>query len=245
MRTGRSRIVLALASVFALGVMSMIGVQAATQDEEEHDVSGRLFMSVDPDETTITMRSRWVFFPREEYPWENIETNQESRVDVDIHPSVLTAYVNFGCHFEGYVKWSYEEKEVEVMPDGWVRRRLRLERGEQGGFYNNNLKFKCELVTKHRGVNRRLGELVTMGGAPTSGFQMGISMGALMRVLDIINRMDPGEGTWGDYLYKTFKSMMTFNLMDEDVKEIDLFFSPAGDELEFEIEGERTAIFTH
>lgn len=231
-----------LAGVVVAGFVAM-GASAIGQDEEEHDVSGRLFMHVATDKPEITMRSRWVFFPRDEYPWDNIGTDQEERVD--IHPTILTAYVNFGCHFEGYVKWTYEEKEVEVMPDGWVRRRLRLERGEQGGFYNNNLKFKCELVTKHRGVNRRLGELVTMGAAPTSGFQMGISMVALMKVLDVINKLDPGEGTWGDYLYKTFKSMMTFNLMDEDVKEIDLFISPEGNELEFEIDGERTAVFTH
>lgn len=220
----------------------VVALPARAQEEDEFDISGRLFMQVDPDEPLITMRSRWVFFPRDEYPWDQIDTDRESRVD--IAPGILTAYVNFGCHFEGFIEWRYEEKEVELLSDGWVRRRLRLERGDQGGFYNNNLKFKCELLTKHRGVNRRLGELATMGAAPTSGFQMGISMGVLMRVMQVINTLDRQEGSWGDYLYKTFKSMMTFNLMDENVKEIDLYVSPEGNELEFEIDGERTAVFT-
>lgn len=246
--TSKARTVVRRAGMVLLGLVvtllafSMGAAPAAAQDDE-FLVDGRLFLRVDPDEPVIIMRSRWVFFPREEYPWENIETDQEARVD--IHPAVLTAYVNAGCHFEGYVKWNYEETEVEVLSDGWVRRRLRLTRGEQGGFFNNDLKFKCELLTKNKAVNRRLGQLATMGQAPTSGFQMGISMVALMKVLDAINTLDRTEGTWGDYLYRTFKSMMTFDLMDEDVREIDLYFSPEGDELEFEIEGERTAVFTH
>lgn len=235
------RSVLAAALLGGL-VAGGVAPSARAQEDDEFDISGRLFMEVDQNEPLITMRARWVFFPRDEYPWDQIGTDKESKVE--IHPNILTAYVNFGCHFEGYVEWRYEEKEVELLEDGWVRRRLKVERGDQGGFYDNELKFKCELVTKHRGVNRRLGELATMGGAPTSGFQMGISMGVLMRALRAINTLDRQEGSWGDYLYKTFKSMMTFNLMDENVREIDLYVSPEGDELEFEIAGERTAVFT-
>jgi hypothetical protein len=239
---GSRTLAVALTVGIAAAAAAVAVAPAAAQDDE-FDVSGRLSLRVDPSEPLITMRARWAFFPREEYPWDNIATDRESRVAID--PSILTAYVNFGCHFEGYVEWRYEETEVELLADGWVRRRLRLERGDQGGFYNNDLKFKCELLTRHRGINRRLGELATMGAAPTSGFQMGISMAALMKALDAINTLDRSEGTWGDYLYRTFKSMMTFNLMDENVKEIDLYISPEGDELEFEIEGERTAVFTH
>jgi hypothetical protein len=241
-RTQRQIAIVALIGLAASGLAAYATLPTPAQSENEFDISGRLFMRVHRDEPRITMRSRWVFFPRDEYPWDNIGTDQEQKVD--IHPSILTAYVNFGCHFEGYVEWEYEETGVAIMADGWVRRTLRVERGDQGGFFNNDLKFKCELLTKHRGVNRRLGELATMGGAPTSGFQMGISMAALMRAMQAINTLDRTEGSWGDYLYRTFKSMMTFNLMDENVDEVHLYISPEGDQLEFEIDGDRTAVFT-
>lgn len=231
----------ALAAIAIVAVALLAAPRSArSQENREHPVTGRLLLSVDPEEPILRMRSRWVFFPREQYPWDRLGPEDDR---LEIHPDILTAYVNFGCHFEGWIEWRYEELEIEVMDDGWVRRRLELTREDQGGFYNNDLKFKCELVTKNRAVNRRLAALATMGGAPTSGFQFGISMGALMRALQAINTLDRTEGSWGDYLYQTFKSMLTFNAMDENVHEIDLYFSPDGDRLEFEIEGERTAIF--
>jgi hypothetical protein len=157
-----------------------------------------------------------------------------------VDPTYLAAYVNFACGFEGWVQWRYEEVEIEVLDDDRVRRRLGLERDEQGGFYNNSQKFKCELVTRNERLNAYLAKLVTMGGAPVSGFQFGLVQVVYMRMINEINTMERVPGSWGDYLYETFKSLMTFDLMDEDTGEIDLFFSPDGQTLEYEISRGRT-----
>ncbi len=202
-------------------------------------VSGRIKILVDRDEPILTVVARWAWFPLQEYPFDQIGSNDGPRID----PRIITAYVNFGCHFEGYVKWSYEEIETEVLPDGRVRRRLKLTRGPQGHFYNNDLKFKCEIVTRSRRVNRLLGVLLTAGGAPTAGFQSSLVQVVWMRALRVINTLPRTEGTWGTYLYETFKSFLTFNLMDRDEAEIDLYFSPDGEQLEFEISRDRTAVF--
>lgn len=241
-RAGFVRAVAAMVVVAVAVVLLVIPRAAGSQEDREHPVTGRLLLSVDPEEPILRLRSRWVFFPREQYPWDRLGPEDDR---LEIHPDILTAFVNFGCHFEGWIEWRYEETEIEVMADGWVRRRLQLRREDQGGFYNNQLRFKCDLVTRNRAVNRRLGALATMGGAPTSGFQFGISMAALQRALAAINTLDRTEGSWGDYLYRTFKSMLTFNAMDENVHEVDLYFSPDGGRLEFEIDGQRTAIFEH
>ncbi|HJO37510.1 MAG: hypothetical protein QGF21_11025 [Vicinamibacterales bacterium] len=47
-------------------------------------------------------------------------------------------------------------------------------------------------------------------------------------------------GSWGDYLYETFKSTLTFNLMDDQAGEVDLVFSPDGRAMEYEISRDRT-----
>jgi hypothetical protein len=44
-------------------------------------------------------------------------------------------------------------------------------------------------------------------------------------MIDAINTMDRVPGSWGDYLYDTFKSIMTFNLMDDTEGEVDLYFA--------------------
>ncbi|HJN43903.1 MAG: hypothetical protein QGI10_01510 [Vicinamibacterales bacterium] len=219
----------------ALGVGSVSSIDAQTIDERP--ITGELRLRVtDDDEPTIRMSAHRVWFPLEEYPFDQL--GQEGRVRVD--PTYLAAYVNFACGFEGWVQWRYEEVEIEVLDDDRVRRRLGLERDEQGGFYNNSQKFKCELVTRNERLNAYLAKLVTMGGAPVSGFQFGLVQVVYMRMINEINTMERVPGSWGDYLYETFKSLMTFDLMDEDTGEIDLFFSPDGQTLEYEISRGRT-----
>ena len=83
-----------------------------------------------------------------------------------------------------------------------------------------------------------------MGSAPTSGFQMGLVQGMWMRMIREINIAPRVAGSWGDYLYETFKSIMTFNLMlmDDNDGEVDLYFDPQGERLEFEISRGRTVV---
>ena len=125
-----------------------------------------------------------------------------------------------------------------------MRRRLSVTRRDQGGFYNNDLKFKCELLTKNKKVNKLLGTLVTMGAAPAGMFQSALVQATYMRVINEINTLDLVEGTFGAFLYNTFKSIMTLNAIDDDEKDVDLYFSPDGDRLEFEINEERYVVFT-
>ena len=202
-------------------------------------------MTVSPDKPLLTLTSDWTWFPRRTYPWERIggaDTSASSSRPV-IHPSVLTAYVNYGCHFEGYVNWTFEETEVELLPDGWVRRRLKLRRGEQGGFYNNANRFKCELLTRHRALNALLGRLVTMGQAPVAGFQSALVQGAYMNQVQEINRADRVPGSFADLLYETFKSIISANAMDANETELDVYTSPDGDVMEFGISRDRTVRF--
>lgn len=214
------------------------GASFAPQDDTR-PVSGRIKILVDADEPILTVVSRWGWFPLEEYPFDQIGNSEGPRID----PRILAAYVNFGCHFEGYVKWDFEELETEVLEDGRVRRRLKLTRGPQGGFYNNNLKFKCEIATKSRRVNRLLGVLLTGGGAPAAGFQSSLVQVVWLKALQVINTLPRTEGSWSNYLYETFKSFLTFNLMDRDEAEVDLYFSADGEQLEFELSRDRTAVF--
>lgn len=211
-------------------------------DGNGHDVTGQLRLLVDTEEPILTLVADWAWFPRKDYPWESIGNQDESRPQ--IHPSILTGYVNYGCHFEGFVKWDYEEGEIEILEDGWVRRRLSVTRRDQGGFYNNDLKFKCELLTKNKKVNKLLGTLVTMGAAPAGMFQSALVQATYMRVINEINTLDLVEGTFGAFLYNTFKSIMTLNAIDDNEKDVDLYFSPEGDRLEFEINEERYVVFT-
>ena len=61
-----------------------------------------------------------------------------------------------------------------------------------------------------------------------------------MRMLQQINTLEEVPGSWGAYLYETFKSMMTFDLMDDNSGEIDLYFSPEGNRLRYAISRDRT-----
>lgn len=219
-----------------------LGESLASQEGDGHDVTGQLRLLVDTEEPVLTLVADWAWFPRKDYPWERIGSQDASRPQ--IHPSILTGYVNYGCHFEGFVKWEYKEGEIEVMDSGWVRRRLTVTRQEQGGFYNNQLKFKCELVTKNKKVNELLGTLVTMGEAPAGMFQSALVQAAYMKVINDINTLDLVEGSFGAFLYNTFKSIMTLNAIDENEKDVDLYFSPDGDRLEFEVNDERYVVFT-
>ena len=219
-----------------------LGDSLTNEEGDGHDVTGQLRLLVDTEEPVLTLVADWAWFPRKDYPWESIGNQDASRPQ--IHPSILTGYVNYGCHFEGFVKWEYEEGEIEILESGWVRRRLTVTRQEQGGFYNNQLKFKCELVTKHKKLNELLGILVTMGAAPAGMFQSALVQAVYMKVINDINNLERIEGSFGAFLYDTFKSIMTLNAIDENAKEVDLYFSPDGDRLEFEVNDERYVVFT-
>jgi len=235
-----SRRAAAVASLLLASVATGTAPAASIQEGETRYITGGLGFHVDDQEPLITLRADWVWFPLEEvYPFDNI--GEEGRVRVD--PRILTAYVNFGCHFEGFTRWRYEEMEIEELDDGRIRRRLEIDDENRGGFYNNEQRFKCELATKNRRLNELLGTLVTTGNAPTSGFQSSIVQVVYMRMIDAINTMDRVPGSWGDYLYDTFKSIMTFNLMDDTEGEVDLYFAPEGDVMEFEISRQRTVRF--
>ena len=230
---------LALMSLLLLLVAAPLA--GGQETEGGHDITGELRLLVDSEEPILTLVADWAWFPRQDYPWENIGSQDESRPQ--INPSILTGYVNYGCHFEGHVKWRYEEGEIEVMDNGWVRRRLKVTREEQGGFYNNALKFKCELATKNKKVNKLIGTLVTMGQAPTAMFQSSLVQVVYLRAIQALNTLDLQEGTFGAFLYDTFKSILTLNVMDENEKDVDLYFAPEGDRVEFEINDERYAVF--
>ena len=219
-----------------------LGDSLTNEEGDGHDVTGQLRLLVDTEEPVLTLVADWAWFPRKDYPWESIGNQDASRPQ--IHPSILTGYVNYGCHFEGFVKWEYEEGEIEILESGWVRRRLTVTRQEQGGFYTNQLKFKCELVTKHKKLNELLGILVTMGAAPAGMFQSALVQAVYMKVINEINNLERIEGSFGAFLYNTFKSIMTLNAIDENEKEVDLYFSPEGDRLEFEVNDERYVVFT-
>ena len=219
-----------------------LGDSLTNEEGDGHDVTGQLRLLVDTEEPVLTLVADWAWFPRKDYPWESIG-NQDASAP-QIHPSILTGYVNYGCHFEGFVKWEYEEEEIEILESGWVRRRLTVTRRDQGGFYNNQLKFKCELVTKHKKLNELLGILVTMGAAPAGMFQSALVQAVYMKVINDINNLERIEGSFGAFLYDTFKSIMTLNAIDENAKEVDLYFSPDGDRLEFEVNDERYVVFT-
>ncbi len=226
--------------VIASAVAAASAPAAALQEGETRYITGGLGFHVDDQEPIITLRADWVWFPlEEEYPFDEI--GEEGRVRVD--PRILSAYVNFGCHFEGFTRWRYEEMEVEELDDGRIRRRFEIEDENRGGFYNNEHRFKCELATKNRRLNELLGTLVTTGNAPSAGFQSSIVQVVYMRMIDAINTMDRVPDSWGDYLYDTFKSIMTFNLMDDTEGEVDLYFAPEGNVMEFEISRQRTVRF--
>ena len=119
-----------------------------------------------------------------------------------------------------------------------------MTRREQGGFYNNQLRFKCELATKNKKVNELIGTLVTMGELPNAFFASSLAQVAYMRAIQAINTLDLQEGTFGAFLYHTFKSILTLNAIDDNEHEVDLYFAPEGDRLEFEIHDQRWVVFT-
>ena len=99
-------------------------------------------------------------------------------------------------------------------------------------------------MIKHKKVNELLGILVTMGAAPAGMFQSALVQAVYMKVINDINNLERIEGSFGAFLYDTFKSIMTLNAIDEDEKEVDRYFSPDGDRLEFEVNDERYVVFT-
>ncbi len=232
----RLTIVAAMVALLALAP----AVPPAQGDAESRYITGKIKLIAYESEPKIRMRAHWAWFPLEEYPFDEIGDQDPERPQ--INPDLLAAYVNFGCHFEGFVDWEYEELESELLDNDRVRKRLKLTRGDQGGFYNNELKFKCELATKSRQLNRRLGVLLTTGQAPSTGMHMGLVQVVWMRMIKAINTAPRNEGSWGHYLYETFKSIMTFDLMDDNEGEADLYFSPDGERLEYEISRQRTVV---
>lgn len=176
-------------------------------------VKGSLDISIDidnqnPDERLIRTEAHrfWMEFPHWFYDWDSVPDPEGSQVNVTVHPTHFTAYVNKFCMFRGFVEYEIDgDVSEEELADGWIRRTIPIKEKDKGNFYVTEQKFVCR-------ISEKMVDTLVMEPASAATF-------ALM--LARINAAEYPEESFAKALRNVFARMMSFDLRDGKNAETD------------------------